>query len=262
MTIILPSSSVSNKARIGYENLFESASSVSVTSAAAGFDIENAYDWLPNDFWKAASTSQQTITVTFASSVAATYFAHYNTNLHTASCSIVLQYYNGSIWVDAFSAYTPADNAPRVTYFSEVTSTQWRVIIGAGTEAAQIGVLSFGEALLLQYGSYMGYTEPKLGRKVRGMTNISEAGAFLGRSIVSHGFESTIELNAATDAFTRNYWLPFVEHAEQKPFFFTWDYDAYPNEAAFCWSVGDINAPSHAYYGYSETVMRIMGVLE
>ena len=61
-------------------------------------------------------------------------------------------------------------------------------------------------------------------------------GAFLGRSLYRKGNQVNIVTDGLDPSWVRSSWEPFMEHAELKPFFFSWDDDNYPAEAAFCWA--------------------------
>ena len=80
-------------ARFCYQNLFETASSVTATSEDTGFTKENAYDWRTDDFWKptAASPGTWTLTADMGSATAADYGGIYAHNLHTVGATVLLE---------------------------------------------------------------------------------------------------------------------------------------------------------------------------
>lgn len=248
-------------ARLGFENLLENGTVVA-SSEAAGFPVANVYDWRPSDFFKPASiASAVNITLTLSVADGADYFAFYNHNLHLTGGTIKLQWWNGSSWVDCFGAITPTDNSPRFISFTAQSSTQWRVVITA-TSIFSIACISFGTQLALEYGMYLNWTPPVLARDTKVINSQSDSGNFLGRSIISTGIKSSIILQGASDAWVRASWMPFVRHAEQKPFFFIPNITAYPLEAVFCWVEGQVPVPAHTNYGFMGVTVPIKGMIE
>ena len=248
-------------ARLGYENLLEAGTFVA-SSEDASFPVANVADWRPSDFFKPTSVaSAVNITLTLAGSRSADYFGFYNHNLHLTGGTIKLQYWNGSSWVDCFSAITPTDNSPRFISFTSRTSTQWRVVITA-TSIFSIAVISFGAQLALEYGMYLNWTTPVMGRDTKVLNSQAENGNFLGRSLISKGVKSSIILQGASDTWIRANWMTFIRHAEQKPFFFLPDLTSNPLEAAFCWTDGEIPPPTHTNYGFMGATIPIRGMVE
>lgn len=260
--IILPSVSAgSSKARIGYENLLETATSVAATTADASYPVANIFDWLTCDFFKPTGTGTTNITAMFAAPVTADYFAYYNQNLYSLGGSIKLQYWDGAAYQDCFTAISPADNSPQMKVFTSQTSNQWCIVVSCSS-VFSLGCVSFGTHLALQYGMYLNWTPPVLARDTQFNTNTADAGAFLGRSVVSLGIKTNLILQYAADGWTRTYWPPFIKHAEQKPFFFMPNVGDYPSEAAYCWADGDIPPPTQTQYGFMGTTIPIKGFVE
>ena len=55
-----------NNFRILYDNFFDQADTVVASSEDGDFPIENAYDWLPYDFFKPSASGSYTVTCTFS----------------------------------------------------------------------------------------------------------------------------------------------------------------------------------------------------
>jgi hypothetical protein len=53
--------------------------------------------------------------------------------------------------------------------------------------------------------------------------------------------------------------VPFLEHAKEKPFFFTWDKDNYLSETAFCWTERAINSPKYQDTLYMSHSLPVKG---
>jgi hypothetical protein len=260
--IVLPSISAgTSKARIGYENHLETASSVVATTEDADFPVANVYDWLTFDFFKPTGTGTTNIDATFAEPVTADYFAYYNQDLFNLSGIIKLQYWDGLAYQNCFAAISPADNSPQMKVFAAKTSDKWRVVVTCSS-VFSLGCVSFGTHLALQYGMYLGWTPPVLARDTQLVTSRSDGGAFLGRSVIAKGIKTDLILQYATDLWTRTYWTPLIKHIEQKPFFFMPNVEDYPTEAAYCWVEEAIPPPTHTHFGFMGTTIPIKGLVE
>lgn len=258
--IVLPAVVGTGTCRLMYDNLLEQGTVVA-SSEDASFPVENCFDWNTADFFKPTATGTVTITVTLSSAATANYLAFYNQDLYLNAGQIKLQYWDGSAWQDATSYVSPADNSPRCIFFDAKTSSQWRVVISC-TVIPAIGVLSFGQYLTMPYGNYLNWSPPLLARSTVPTNNLSETGAFLGRSIKSLGVLTNLVLQYASDSWVRTYWLPFIKRAEQKPFFWAPNVADYPNEAMFAWTEGEITPPQHTSYGYMGAEIQVRGLVE
>ena len=64
----------------------------------------------------------------------------------------------------------------------------------------------------------------------------SNAANYLGRSIKRKPMNLAIKQQGIASTELRANWVPFLKHAALKPFFFSWDYENYPDEAVYCWT--------------------------
>lgn len=229
-------------AKIGYENLFESATTITATDEASGFEKENAYNWNLFDWWKPSSAGTKYLTAVFTGAVTVDYFGLFGHNLHTYSDTVKLQYStNGSTWNDATSAQAPSTGKVIFVSFAAITAAWWRIeyiTTGPGT----IGVASLGQALELPKGMEVGFTPPIFARKNAYTDKSTVKGVPLPRSIEKMPARISINQNNVDPVWMRDNWSTLLDHAELKPFFFSWDYDAHPGEAGFCRTITDPTA--------------------
>jgi hypothetical protein len=259
-TVIIPSGAgESQKPLLCYQNLLE-AGDVVASSENASFPIENAYDWLPYDFFKPAASGVVNIDLTLPTNRVADYLAFYAQDVWGFGGTIRLLYHDGSGYVEA-CGIAPSGPQPVVVPFTEVGSNMWRIEVST-SDVFSLGCISFGKRLELAHGTYLGQTPPQLARATRFINSVSDAGVFLGRSVLSQGVRRDLVLNYATDEFTRTQWLDFVKHAERKPFFFVPNSRDRLGECMFAWVDGDINPPTHTHYGFMGTSITLRGVVE
>ncbi len=245
-TIIIPPGLVVQRPRIGYSNLLESAlATVSSDSEADGYAKEFLSDWLPHTYWMPDADGDHHVRAAFDDAQEVDYFAFYSNNVFESSGTITLQYSldAGSTWLDAV-VVVPVDNSPVYRTFDSIFADNWRVLVSA-TPAAKLGCVSFGVDLELEHGDWISFTPPELGRDTDLTTIISDNGGFLGRSVTRNMWSSKLDLDFLSFGFVYEEWLPFVKHAERKPFFLLWNEGDYADRAAYCWTNkrGDIAHP-------------------
>jgi hypothetical protein len=247
---------------IGYNNFLDTADTITASSAGANTPFANAFDGLVFDFYEPASAGTVTVDVALASPAEADYFAFYGTNLSTNGGSIKLQYDNGAGYVDAFTAVSPTTTAPHMEEFTAVTSDTWRIVIDS-TPTSRFAAISFGKKTTSERGLYIGFTTPLAGRAVRYTSNLSENGTFLGRSVLSRYNQVNANFEFMSDSFVKTTWLPFIAHAEKKPFFFKWSTTDNAAETMYAWTSGQsIPEPRITNYGFQAVTLPIEGYTE
>lgn len=249
-------------ARILYENHMANATSIVASSEAAGYPVANIADYIPTDYFRSAASGTINITVTMPAPVTADCFAIFNQDLFKGAGTFKLQYYNGSIYVDCFTAVTPTDNTPDVVTFPSQTATLWRIVL-TSSQVVNLGIAYFGRKLDLPYGNYLNASPPSLARSTDVLNSVADAGSFLGRSIVARGIKSTLTLQYATETYVRASWLPFMKHMEEKPFFFQPYVEQNEADVAFCWTDGEPGRPAYTHYKrYMGCSTAISGLVE
>lgn len=250
---------VSLKPLLCYQNLLEYGNVVA-SSQNPSYPVQNLYDWLPYDFYKPAASGVVTIDLTLPTSRNADYLAFYAQDVWTFGGTIELLYWDGTAYVQACGVM-PSSSSPVVVTFNEVGSNLWRLRV-TSSDVFTLGCVSFGKKLELEHGTYLGQTPPQLARDTKFINSVSDAGVFLGRSVLSQGVRRPLVLNYATDDFTRTQWLAFVKHAECKPFYFVPNSTERLGECMFAWVDGDITPPTHTHYGFMGTSINLRGVVE
>ena len=249
-----------NVLRFCYENLFVDADTVVASSEDSDFPVENLYDWVTSDYFKPAVGGSYTITATFSTPQTADYFAFHGHDLDVNTGTIKLEYHDGTTWQDAFPVLNPLNNNTDVTYFDEQSSLQWRVAIDS-TVISSIALISFGKYMAVEYGVWNGFVPPVLARNPKTITSVSDSGVFIGRSVITQGIKTSFPISLASIDWIRTDWLPFVVHAEAKPFFATWHARHYPREHALMWADGTIKPPKHTHHNLMAMNFKVKGVV-
>lgn len=122
--------------------------------------------------------------------------------------------------------------------FQPVGQRYWRIRFVNG--APKVSVIYIGLALTMQRSIYAGHTPITLSRQTEYSNNMSEGGQYLGRSIIRNGVTTGAAYQHLTADWYRANFDPFVKAARERPFFFAWRPDAYPEEVGFVWTSADI----------------------
>jgi len=250
-----------SKVRIGYDNHLENLQSYVMTSGTedasnlfANCIDNNIYDW-----FGVTSTAGAIIDVTFASNVSASYVGLYR-GVGITKVTIYYRSPDDTSWIEAGHKFTTGTQ-PIYFDFSKASSSKWRFEFTA-TTTITIADLRLGEYLTSEQGVYIGYSSPYLSRRVDYKTNKSDSGLPVGRSIKSQGYRNTLNLEFMTDSWVRSDLLPFIKHAEQKPFYMVWNVSEYPDEVAYSVTDGNIAAPRHSHAGLQSVSIRMTGFVE
>jgi len=233
-------------ALLNYDNLFLDPGATITGISPAGFEKENAYDWIGATFWKPGA-GDKALTAQFSSSTLVNYFAIAAHNLGSEGCTLHFQYSaDGSTWF-AFSApITPTDDTPIMVYNPTGVSDLWfRIVIVDCTADTVIGIASFGVGLELPSPIPPGsWAPPPYATKYETQTNVADGGAFLGRSIRRKGITGRIQQDLVPVAWIEANWRPLIEHLAKKPAFYCWDYEnAITTDTALVWTIDEISKP-------------------
>lgn len=239
---------------IGYQNLLETATTITVTSELAGFERELAYNWKTFDGWKASASGLVYYTVDMGAAVDVDYWAVSQHTLGTNSGDIKLQYSATGAFageeVDFGALKTPANDGTLFQHTATVVNARyWRWVINS-TPASFFGVMTFGNAMNFVRAVKTGFKLPKESRANKIMNSRAEGGAFLGRSLIRKGVATDFSVDLQTLAYGRVTWSAFADHAELKPFIFCWN-TSYEDDAIFAWTD---NAPMPVSFDRNNTV--------
>ena len=251
------------KPRIGYHSYIPDAT-VTVSSADSDHPKELIYNYFTYDAWMAGSAGSQWIEIQTSNIESVDYVGICSHNLATAQASFVLQYWDGMAWQDAMNDFLPAYDYPFMFEFLPVVSNRFRFLILHSAVPVFIGVLFIGQIMHFERGLYVGHSPATYNRVDDILNSRSEGGQFLGRSTISEGGQTTIELNHLSPSWVRSTWVPFQDHARLKPYFFAWRPQDYPYEVIYGWSTST-PVPTVSgidYYQVSISMQGQIGVTE
>lgn len=180
-------------------------------------------------------------------------------NIGSLGASVVLQYWDGSTWIDCHDAITPVNDDVLMVFFDTIFSNTFRVLFSGG--APIIGVVYVGRAFAFQRKIYGGHSPVTLARTQKVTKNISEAGLDLGRSMIREGAATSIAFNNLTAPWVRSFLKPVIELMKTQPFFFAWRPDSYPSEVGYVWTDEDIKPTNQGTKNYMSLSFNVKGFI-
>lgn len=245
-------------ARIGYKSIC-TIFNVSASSEAAGFPADAAVNPLTSEQWRpeAVPATWECIPDTAED---ADYMGIAGHNLATVSAVVSVEYtINGTDWV-RLREFAPVENTPLMFLFPSVTAVGWRLNIESSNGQPFIGVIYIGESLAMQRPIYGGHSPVTLSRVTDVFPVRSEAGQWIGRTIVRKGVSTEFSWNNLTAQWYRLFFDPFVKAARTTPFFIAWRPAKYPQEVGYCWTTGDIKPSNQGVRDYMSVTVPVEGL--
>jgi PKD repeat protein len=251
--------------RIGYRCIALDNADAVITSdsIATGYAAANLFDWKPYTYWKPATGGEHYVQIVIPEAEVADYIAIAQHNLGENAGTFRLSYSNdgGSSWSDATADYSPSGRESIWLDFDAISARYWRVYTNSVT-ASVLGVVAFGRKYRPRYGQFAGFMPPKLARSFELYASTSEAGLFLGRTILRKKLKGSIafDLMEISDAYGD--WHPFMQAAEQHPFFLAWLLEDWPEDVQLVETSGDWKPPAITQFGFIGTSIAWTGLLQ
>ena len=253
---------------IAYNNIMIDSNAVafSATNTTAGFPATNILNYFSFDGFKPDDTlTSCEIETTLQWNRDIDYIAIYNTTLNETNSTIELQHRTGGIWYTLVAPFSVNDdNAPTIKTFTKTSVVNFRILIDgyAVGDPPIISVISVGAILPLENGLATSFASPYNAQRYESITNESESGNFIGRSVRKKAAPFTIETQLLQYDWMVDNWRDFVKHAERRPFFFQWSHTDYPDESIFCWTENNISTPTFDDSHFMTMSIQAKGLVE
>lgn len=234
---------------IAINNLFETASLVTVDSEASGFPKENAYDGFLYDYWQPTAGPGCHLRIDMGSAVSVDLFGFYSSDIYSLAGGIcTLAYSDDDITYTDISdgvISTPKQGA-NLKLSTAQSHRYWRLkFTFTGSEQPKIQHAYLGTQTEMQRGLAAGFAPMNLGSERVPVNSISTEGAFLGRSLKKKPIKGRLAFKSVTPAWMRSDWPTILAALEERPFMILPSPDSYTDEAAFCWTEGNIKTPAY-----------------
>lgn len=165
-----------------------------------------------------------------------------------ASVSVGYSSNNGATWTDGGAGFVnPEDNRPIGWRMSDdVNSNFWRVLVtgGSSTRVPSLGVVFFGEELIMPTRIFQGFQPILTPTEVALQSNVSIGNHLLGSSVVFSGSTLSAQFSHLKPTFVRDQFLEFQRSFnEGRPCFFGWRPEKYSRDLHYGWRDGAIVRP-------------------
>lgn len=225
------------------------ATVTTLNSISVDHPLANCYDYKLHTSTMQGSSGDLTILIDAGASdtISADYLGFFGSNLADEVTAISLDYLDGADWVSHVSitaASGDLKNGVNVGIAATVETYRfWRVFVEGGTTDAIYEQIMIGQSFKLRPLN-KGF-RPPVYQHYNAVSKVNLDANFIGRSVRKAPIPLTIKQTAIEPADFRANYVPFLEHANDKPFFFCWDYENFPGESVYCWR--DDRAPNPVY---------------
>lgn len=254
-SIVVPPETISLYAypRIGYHSVLPGAT-LTASSSDSNHPVSLVSNYLTYDAWEATASGYQWIEIETASAEVVDYVGIACHNLNSANAPFRVQYYSDTGWTDAMDDFMPMFNSPFLFEFDPVISNRFRFQVLDSNITPFVGIIFIGQIMHFERGVFVGHAPAPYSKMDTVLNSESEGGQFLGRSMISEGAGTTIDLDHLSSDYLRSTWVPFQEHAVLRPFFFTWNPVWYPYEVIYGWSTGEPKPTVGGFYWYKVAI--------
>lgn len=276
-----------DNAFFGYDNLFTAdASNLGAFGVTSGFSVNSLKNWQAWDYCQFDAGSNS-ITIDCITAQDIDYFAigghelyttgattitliasadGFATNITLATISISGTTFTGSYKLNtstSIPSQTITNNNVTIIKLDSVNYRFFRLEFN-NTSACKIGVLAIGRRMEFELGFYRDAMPPALNEDIVVTNNKSESGIYLGRSVVRTGAkQQTINLDKISHSYIYNTWLPFKNHAELNPFFYSWgNTPLYNNQLCYQTSFAQTKLQDRIGTGHGSVGVTFEGVIK
>lgn len=273
---------------IGYHNRVHSAT-LSAVGVTSGYSVNSLKNWQPFEFVSVDAGWSRQITIDCGAAVSVDYFALGGHELFTSNTDNILLaasndpafatyitlatlnnvsagVYDGSYRYNtstSIPSQSVDDNYNVCLKLDSVSYRYYRLEFTSST-VVRIAVLAIGLRTEFELGFYKGIAPPKLNEDIVVTNNKSESGIYLGRSIVRTGVKPTsINLDNISHAWLYATWLPFKQHAEVYPFFYSFgNTPLYNNQLCYQTSFAPVKFDDRIGGGHGSCGITFEGVIK
>lgn len=237
--LVLPAGGALDQPNIGWFTTLNVGSQVIAqfeSTSGPGANVANPSTYLR---WISTSGANQTLHLTVPSG-AYNYIGIAGHNLADTGMGIGIGRDVGNTSIIAPAALAPGNNSPILFRFNSVTTTDfWINLTASGSPPGiifpQIAVIYVGSLVYLARRIYANHVPITQGRTWRATNGMSESGQFLGRIVLQQFLKTKIPLSLFDPAYYRAVMDPFLDQAQDAPFFFAWRPNLYPDEVGYVW---------------------------
>ncbi len=250
-----------NSPLVGWRN-FVTADMVSADSSDPSFPPLNVANPTTYLKWLSTSTADQYLTIaTGGPPQDVDYVAIARHNLGTAQITVSIEGYIAGVWTEIVEETLLSNDEVTIFRFTQMSLTSLRIRMQSGDDPPSIAVVYAGLILQLQRRIYVGHTPFPYGRVTNVVNNKSENGNFLGRIIISQTNATSFTMSNIDRDWYRTYMDPFIDAAQDTPFFFSWRPGTFPRESGYAWMSGNPVPVNQSSNGMMKITLQMGGIV-
>lgn len=244
---------------IGWHNVV-TPGRITASSEAADYPAINLANPNTSLQWRAADTAAQSIVILTEEIEPIDYIGIARHNFGSAGIALLVE--GRASVVDSFTElvqeFIPPDDSPLTIRFAPQALYEVKITFATGSAALRAAVLYVGKLLVMERGLWVDHTPLKYGRRQNVLNGRAESGDFLGRIVKGEWRESPAKFQHLDPDWYREFMEPFLDVAQEEPFFFAWRPQTYPRESGFAVLVNDaVPVPEKTSHLYEiELLMR------
>lgn len=235
---------------IGYHNIVAD-DNIASTTEDADFPVSNLGNPATHLIWKGGvNTADEFITITINNDsppLEFNYVAVAKHNWGSQGIPVTIEGLNltdsPAGWHTLVQETTLTDDCPTIFRFvpEVLTSIRIKLAVGDSGIPPQAAVVYAGVLLILERSIKVDvdHTPINMGRRSKIINGMSESGNFLGRIVINTFNESAADFSWFNGDWYRTNFVPFIEAANEEPFFFAWHPITYPTEVGYVWMITD-----------------------
>lgn len=173
---------------------------------------------------------------------------------------------DGDQYIDFLALYVARDGSFMDSVDDAIEARYWRIefepVNGAIGLVARVPRIMLGEHLKFERCVMRSHKPIVLNRTTEYQTSESGTGQYLGRSIKRQNFATDVSFPYISSSWARVKFQPFVVAARQGPYFFSWNPERYPQEAAYVWTDEDIGIDYTGELNYMSSSWSMRGLAD
>lgn len=212
--------------------------------------------------WKSTSSAVQYVTIDINSTDPVDYVAIERHNWGSTLTVVSIESYDGATWSEVVQETLLGDDSPALLQFTPQQSAGLRIKLQPPNGVIpQAAVVYCGKLLVMTRRIYVGHTPIPYGRNTTIVSAVTESGDFLGRIVLSEMHATAAAFSNINPTWYRQKFDPFVQQAQENPFFFAWRPGDYPREVGFAWLTADPKPTNSMSNGLMAVTLNMAAVM-
>ena len=163
-------------------------------------------------------------------------------------------------WTD-LQSIAPGNNAPIMLLFGSLVARYWRLTVEGDDAIPYVGVFYVGQALTMQRRIYGGVQSPLFNFDTKVITNRSNTGQTLGRTIVRSAVPQQYQWRHLTRDWVENNIPQFLEDARERAFFVAWRPSTHPDDVVYGELENDPQLSNMGIRDFLDMSLKMRGVV-